>query len=155
MVFVKSRFLMIILCCFFFVSCKKTDNIIFSYIDSTCPQGGVFNMKKALRVDYDTAFLFWECTNDETIEMVLGLSYPYKTFLQDSEYKLILLKNHRIVYDNNFYCRRVEFFFRNSNYRYTKDNILYCYRWSDSIFEASYLEMRDGPMYKLYPYTDF
>lgn len=115
MAFTNNRFLkfVIVCCCSVFVSCstcESTDNILFSYIESLCPQGGNVNLMRALDVDYDTAFLFGGCTNEREIETALGIPYSQKTFLQDSEYKLILLKEHNIVYDKNFYCKRVEFF---------------------------------------------
>ena len=110
----NSRFLQIIFCgCILFTSCKKTDKILYHYIDSENPNIELIDLKNALKVDYDTAFLFSECTNNKEIEMVLGMPYPQKTFLQDSEHKLILLKNHKITYDNSFYYRRIEFLFHN------------------------------------------
>lgn len=156
MVFSSSRLLqsMIIFSCLIFSSCKKTDKILFSYIDSANPQRGLINMKDALKVDYDTAFLFLESTTNKDIETVLEMPYPRKTFLQDSEYKLILLRNHEIVYDNSFYCKRVEFFFYNPKFRQKKNDVGYI-MWTDSIFEVSFIKMQDGsPMYQLQPYSD-
>lgn len=155
MVFSSSRLLqtMIIFSCLIFASCKKTDKILFSYIDSANPQGGVINMKDALKVDYDTAFLFSECTTNKDIETILEMPYPKKTFLQDSEYKLILLRNHKIVYDNSFYCKRVEFFFYNPKFHHKKDYVEYI-MWTDSIFKVSPLEKWDGTFYQLSPSGD-
>ena len=110
-------------------------------------------MKNALKVDYDTAFLFSECTSNKDIETVLEIPCPKKLFLQDSEYKLILLKNHEIVYDNSFYCRRVEFFFYNPKFHHKKNYVEYI-MWTDSIFKVSPLEKWDGTFYQLQPYTD-
>ena len=152
----NSRFLkyVIVCCCGVLASCnafESTDKILFSYIDSACPQGGSINLMRALNVGYDTAFLFGECTNEKEIEKAIGIPYSQKTFLQDSEYKLILLNNHNIVYDNNFYCKRVEFFFYNTKYHYPSNNSWYCYVWTDSIFIASPKEKWDGVFYQLRP----
>ena len=159
MAFTNSRILkfVIVCCCGVFAACnisEPTDEILFSYIDSTCPQGGNVNLKRALDVDYDTAFLFGGCTNEKEIDVALGIPYLQKTFLQDSEYKLILLKNHNIVYDKNFYCKRIEFFFYNSKYHYPPNKGWYCYIWTDSIFIASPKDKWDGVFYQLRPYGD-
>lgn len=153
MVFTNKRLLQIIIICgcFVFASCKKTDKIIFKYIDSANLQDGTINLKKALNVDYDTAFLFGDCTNNKEIEKALGTPYPQKTFLKDSEYKLILLKDNKIVYDNSFYCHRMEFFFYGSKYCYPKNEVWYYYMWTDSIFDVSLIETWDGRFYKLRP----
>lgn len=69
MVFMNNRLLpiMMLACSLLITSCKKTDKILFSYINSKCPQGGVINLKEALNVVYDTAYLFSECTNNQQI----------------------------------------------------------------------------------------
>ena len=159
MAFTNNRFLkfVIVCCCSVFVSCstcESTDNILFSYIESLCPQGGNVNLMRALDVDYDTAFLFGGCTNEREIETALGIPYSQKTFLQESEYKLILLKEHNIVYDKNFYCKRVEFFFYSTKYHYPPNNGWYCYVWTDSIFIASKKDKWDGVFYQLRPSGD-
>lgn len=156
MVFTNNRFwgLIIVGICVVFTSCKRTDKILFSYIDSACSIGEQVNLKAALNVDYDTAFLFGECTNGKEIENALGLPYPQKTFLRDCEYKLMLLKNHKVVYDNSFYCEKVEFFFHNAKYHYPKNDTWYCYMWTDSIFIATLKEKRNGIFYQLRPLND-
>lgn len=155
MVFMNSRFLQILFCgCILFTSCKKTDKILYHYIDSENPNIELIDLKNALKVDYDTAFLFSECTNNKEIEMVLGMPYPQKTFLQDSEHKLILLKNHKITYDNSFYYRRIEFLFHNQKYHLKKNHVEYT-MWTDSIFKVTLIEMEDGNhLYQLRPYAD-
>lgn len=152
----NGRFLGIIIVCVFvtFTSCKRTDMILFSYIDSTCSEGGQVNLKKALGVDYDTAFLFGECTNGKEIEKALGLPYSHKTFLQDHEYKLILMKNHDVVYDNNFYCEKIEFFFHHTKYHYPKNDTWYCYMWTDTLFTATLKKKRNDAFYLLRPVGD-
>ena len=159
MAFTNSRFLrfLIVCCCGVFASCntcKSTDKILFSYIDSFCPQGGNINLKRALNVDYDTAFLFGDCTNGKEIGAAIGIPYPQKTFLQDSEHKLILLKDHSIVYDKDFYCNRVEFFFYDTKYHYPPNKGWYCYVWTDSIFVATLQDTWEGAFYQLRPYGD-
>ncbi len=141
-------------CCIIFTSCKKTDKILYYYIDCDNPNIELVDLKKALKVDYDTAFLFSECTNDKEIEMVLGMPYPHKTFLQDSEHKLILLKNHKVVYDNSFYCRKIEFLFHGQKYHFKKNHVEYT-MWTDSIFKITLIEKVDGNhLYQLQPYAD-
>lgn len=153
--FMNSRFLQIVICsCIIFTSCKKTDKILYSYIDSEHPNIELLNLKKALKVDYDTAFLFSECTSNKEIEVVLGMPYPQKTFLQDSEHKLILLKNHEVVYDNSFYYKKIEFLFYDQKYHFKKNQVEYT-MWIDSIFEVFLIEKVDGNhLYQLRPYTD-
>lgn len=135
------------------LSCKKTDKQLFSYIDSIGAPNGSINMKEAIGADYDTAYLFGECITNKDIEMVLGLPYKKRTFLQDSEYKLILLKNHAIVYDERFYCKKVEFFF-SKQYEYQKVHIGYA-MWSDSIFYTKLKKRSNGEyFYQLSPYDN-
>lgn len=156
MAFTNSRFWELIIVCglVMFVSCKRTDKILFSYIDSTCSEGGQVNLIKALGVDYDTAFLFGECTNGKEIGAALGLPYPQETFLQDHEYRLILLKNHAVVYDNSFYCEKIEFFFHHIKYHYPKNDTWYCYMWTDSLFTVTPRNKRNGVFYQLRPLSD-
>lgn len=133
----KRLFQVVIICsCVVFASCRKTDRVLFSYIESVCPQGGEINLKKALGVDYDTAYLFSDCTNGKEMASAMGISYRPKAFLQDSEYKLILLKNHKVVYDNKFYCNKVEFFCYDTMYFHAMNGVWY-YIWTDSIFVAT------------------
>lgn len=155
MVFMNSRFLQIVFySCIIFTSCKKTDKTLYAYIDSKTPNIELIDLKVALKVDYDTAFLFSECTNNKEIEMVLGIPYPQKTFLQDSEHKLILLKKHEIVYDNSFYYRRIEFLFYNQRYHFKKKHVEYT-MWTESIFKVSLIEKMDGnTIYLLRPFAD-
>ena len=158
MAFTSRKRLKLTIACVFivFASCKKTDKTLFSYIDSQCPQGGIVNLKKALDVDYDTAFLFGDCINGKDISMGLGITYPQNTFLQDDEYKLILLKNHKIVYDNSFCFKRVAFFFYGAKYRLPNDKAWYYHMWMDSIFVATPRKDISGNLfYQLRPYNDF
>ena len=145
-----NKIIFFLCCSVIFTSCKKTDKLIFSYIVATNPDGGMINLKNALGTDFDTAFFWSECTNEKDIEMVLGIPYTQKTFLQDSEHKLILVKNHEIVFDNNFYCKKIEFFFYGGKYHKKNNNMEYT-MWTDSIFIATLKEKEDGMFYQLMP----
>jgi hypothetical protein len=65
-------------------------------------------LKKALTIDYDTMYIFREYTILSAMRDILGIkNYKYKSspdalLVEDSHYKIILLKNHEIVYDNDF-----------------------------------------------------
>lgn len=156
MPFMNKRLLqVVIICsCVVFASCRNTDRVLSSYIESECPQGGVINLKKALGEDYDTAYLFYDCTTGQEMASAMGVPYSPKAFLQDSEYKLILLKNHKIVYDNNFYCHKVEFFCYDTMYRHTMAGVWY-YTWTDSTFVVTPLkDSQQRLFYQLRPMND-
>lgn len=125
------------------------------YITADKSQSGQINLKKALNVDYDSAYLFVECTTNRDIEMILGIPYQKKTYIQDSECKLILIKNNKIVYEDLFYCKAIEFFFYHDKYYYKKNDIEYI-MWTDSIFAATSKQGLHGDVFfQLRPINDF
>jgi len=97
-----------------FFSCKtETDDLIFKHIESIkkMDEGDsvLFEMPDALQVDYDTGYLFGEGTRSSEISKIIEIPYSNEKFITDSKYRVILIKNDKIVYENDFYQRRIEF----------------------------------------------
>jgi len=153
----KTIVLMLFFSCMLFVSCNKTERRLVSYIRTVNPakqEKVTIDLKKAMCVDYDCAYLFYECTTEKDIEAVLGIPYRKKTYIPDSKHKLILLKNKEIVYDDSFYYDGIEFFFSNPKYKYHKDDVCYL-KWHDSIFVVTLKEFDHGGfIYQLQPIAD-
>jgi hypothetical protein len=65
-------------------------------------------LKKALTIDYDTMYIFHAYTILSAMQDILGIknykytSSPDALVVEDDHYKIVLLKNHEIVYDDDF-----------------------------------------------------
>lgn len=157
----NNRFVFIscLFCCVFLSSCNTTNDQLCAYIKSVNSQQesqvSEINLKKALDVDYDSAFLFGNYTSDKDIEGVLKIPLKRGLFIPDNKHMLILLKNNIIVYEDCFFYDKVEFFFYDSTrYKYTSENVDY-YMWRDSIFQVSYKKDASGDeFYQLRPYEE-
>lgn len=112
----RNNYLVYILAvCLLLCSCRKnTDEILNAYIERKCDFNGIdtcyIDLKDALRVDYDTMYVFGEYTQLQGIRLIVGIeNYNNENFLlpkgfvvEDSHRKIILIKDRKIVYDNDF-----------------------------------------------------
>lgn len=103
-----------IVCLFLFSGCiRNTDELICKHIESNLVKKNCdtifFSMNNALQVDYEIGYLFGEETNSKEISKIIGISYCNDKFIPDSKYRIILLKNGEVVYENDFYQRQIEF----------------------------------------------
>lgn len=104
-------FPLIVISCLF--SCKSKDDRFTSYIDKNCNFDAedtcYINLKNIFKVDYDTMFVFEEYTQLQGIRLILGInSYnstnilmPKGMLVEDSHNKIILIKNHKIVFEKD------------------------------------------------------
>lgn len=153
----KTITFMLFFSCMLFISCNKTERRLMSYLRTVNPSQQkevTIDLRKAMDVDYDCAYLFYECTTERDIEAVLGIPYRKKTYLPDSKHKLILMKDKKIVYDDNFYYNEVGFFFYSQKYHFQTEDVSYL-MWHDSIFVATLKDDGYGRLfYQLRPIAD-
>jgi len=101
--------LSILLCC----SCSNTDDKILAYIENHCHFNNndtcYINFKEVVKTDYDEMYIFGETTTREEISDIIRLSYKNDNYISDSEYRMILIKNKQIVYENDYYQNKVIF----------------------------------------------
>ena len=95
-----------------FCACNQTDKKIFKYVQSICSNDVDtcrIDLRQALNVDYDKMYLFGESTTDDEISSIIGQEYHKNKTITDSKYRIILLKNQKIVYENDFYQHDIYF----------------------------------------------
>lgn len=109
----KTKYLIFILFhIIFFTSCKKDNNDFSKFIQTRCNFNSCdrckLDLKDFFMVDYDTMYVFGEYTQLQGISLILGIEYnetnimmPKGFVVEDSYNKIILLKNHKIVYDED------------------------------------------------------
>jgi hypothetical protein len=97
------------LCC----SCTNTDDKLLAYIENHCNFNSkdtcYINFEKVVNIDYDEMYIFGETTTKEEISEIIRLSYKNDNYISDSEYRMILIKNKQIVYEDDFYQDKVIF----------------------------------------------
>jgi hypothetical protein len=106
----KITSLLILLGLFF--ACNHTDKRIIKYVQSICPNGSDtcrIDLREVLKVDYDRMYLFGEFTQSDEISSVIGVVYKRNKTIADSEWRIILLKNNKIVYEDDFPTRFMSF----------------------------------------------
>lgn len=92
---------------------NNTDDKLFSYIKNNCKFNNCdtccqINFKYIFKIDYDTMYIFHEYTVLNIIRNVLHIKGYRQTenantiLIDDSHYKIILLKNHKILYEDDF-----------------------------------------------------
>ena len=146
----KKFFLKIIslsLCLFY--GCSNTDDKLNKYIESHCTFNGsdtcYIDIKDALKVDYDKMYLFGETTTADEISKIIGISYTNNKYISDSKYRMILLKNDKIVYEDDYYQNHTEFIRLNP----IKEALpLTCYLYTIPFF----LVEKRASQYGKYPY---
>jgi hypothetical protein len=104
----------IILSGLLFYSCINTDDKLNKYIEIHCSFYGsdtcYINIKEALKIDYNRMYLFGETTTANEISKILGIPYKNNKYIPDSKYRIILLKNNKIIYEDDYYQKNVSFF---------------------------------------------
>lgn len=108
----------------------KTPKIISKYIESNYSLGEndtcSIDLRKALNVDYDTMYLFGECTTAEEISQIINIPYQNNKYIYDSKYRIILIKNRTVVYEDDFYQdKKIFFFIYYESFRHKSTNVYY------------------------------
>jgi hypothetical protein len=95
-----------------FTACTSTDKKIIKYVQSVCINGEDtcrIDLRQVLNVDYDSMYLFGEYTPDSEISLALRQEYVSNKTIADSKDRIILLKNNKIVYEDDFSTRFLAF----------------------------------------------
>ena len=150
----KNNFkFLIILSIYLIYGCSNTDDKLKKYIESHCSfeQSEIcyIDLKDALNIDYDKMFLFGEGIRSDEISNIIGLTYSKDKFVPDSKYRIIFVKNNKVVYDDDYYQYQTDFVLLNpikEVYPLTT-----CYLCTDSIFYVTKRENEGGR----YPYIYF
>ena len=115
-------------------SCSNTDDKINKYIESHCSFNGTdlcyIDIKDVLKIDYDKMYLFGETTMANEISKVIGIPYNNDKYISDSKYRIILLKDNKIVYEDDYY-QKYTYFFSLAN---RIEENFYCALYTTSIF---------------------
>jgi hypothetical protein len=86
----------------------------YSYIESNCSfeksDTAYIDLKVFFQVNYDTMYVFGEYTQLEGVRLILGIQdyessnalMPKGFLVEDSYNKIILLRDHKIVFDEDF-----------------------------------------------------
>jgi hypothetical protein len=86
-------------------SCKNSEDKLVSYIESHCnfnkSDTCCIDFGNVVNVDYDVMYIFGESTTNDEISGIVGLPYNNDNNILDSEYRIILIKNKKIVYEDN------------------------------------------------------
>jgi hypothetical protein len=118
-----------------FYGCSNTDDKLRNYIETHCDftKSDIcyIDMKDALKIDYDKMYLFGETTMADEISTVLGIPYSNDKYISDSKYRIIFIKNGKIVYENDYYQKYTRFF--GVNNKVIEVNF-YCVLYTNSIF---------------------
>ena len=109
----KSILKAALLSMYLFYGCSNTDNKLNNYIESHCnfnlADTCYINLKDALNIEYDKMYFFVEYTSEDEISEIMGIPYSNTKRIHDSEKKIILLKNDKVVYDDTYYPWRIYF----------------------------------------------
>ena len=95
-----------------FTACNSTDKKIIKYVQSLCTNGEDscrIDLRQVLNIDYDRMYLFCEYTPAKEISLAIGQKYMSNKTIAASEDRIILLKNNKIVYEDDFRNRFLEF----------------------------------------------
>lgn len=111
----RNSFLLLSFAIYLFSGCtsKDTDEKLSSYLKNECvfdtKNTCYLDLKKVFEVDYDTMFVFTEYTQLEGVRLILAMPdynsnnvlLPKGFLVEDSHRKIILVKNRRIVYEDD------------------------------------------------------
>lgn len=106
----KIIFLLVSVSLFF--ACDHTDKKIIKYVQSVCPNDSDtcrIDLRQVLKVDYDCMYLFCEFTQPNEISSIMGISYNSNKTIADSEFRIILIKKNKIVYEDDYSTRFMRF----------------------------------------------
>ena len=105
------KFILFIICTSLLLSCNNIDRKVIKYVQSTCPQSDtcVLDLREVLDVDYDCMYIFGEFTQPDKISSIMGIPYKSNKIITDSKYRVILLKDNNVVYEDEFHSRTMYF----------------------------------------------
>jgi hypothetical protein len=116
-----------------FLACNHTDKKIIRYVQSVCPNDWDscrIDLRKVLKIDYDRVYLFCEFTQSDKIASVIGIAYSSDKTIADSEWRIILLKDNEIVYEDDFPTRFMRFRETTAKIDTINKNLLYLLHYS-------------------------
>lgn len=91
---------------FLLMSCRNTEDKIVNFIEKNNNSPNTQNMEvdlqNVLNIKFDTLYLFGEYTQKELIGAILNLNYENNKLIKDGYKRIILVKNHRIVYEDDY-----------------------------------------------------
>jgi hypothetical protein len=96
------------------------------------------NLKKALKTDYDTMYIFSGLFPADYISNIINLKYTNNNWDDDS-WKMVLVKNRKIVYENEYYSRNISFF-QYPGYTYYNGGYAEYDLYTDSMFYVKKLK---------------
>lgn len=111
------RKIICILVAFTFLGCSHTDDKLCKYIKSHCDFKNsdtcYIDLQKVLGIDYDTMYMFGEYTVVDVMRNIIGIEeygskHPNAVSVKDSYHKIILLKDHQIIYEDDFMYSRLD-----------------------------------------------
>ena len=107
----KLKIIIYIIFVFLVFGCtNSTDKKIIHYIQNLeCIDTCCIDLRNVLNVDYDIMYLFGEFTLDDEISSIIGIEYQENKVITDSKYRIILVKNNKIVYEDDFYQKNINF----------------------------------------------
>ena len=136
-----------------FFACNHTDKKIIKYVKSVCPSGSDtcrIDLRKVLNVDYDCMYLFCEFTQPDEISSIMGIAYSSNKTITDSKYRIILLKNNQIVYEDDFYIRYMDFVRITERVDTIRKNVNYLVHYSPYYLVSKHFSENDtNPFYYL------
>ena len=167
-------FLIGFLTVFLLNSCLHTPDKIEKYVKKHCDFDKTdicyIDMRKALKVDYDTMYVFKPFTPLTVVQNILGIGdygkskEPETTLIMYDSHKarIVLTKNHKIVYEDEYYYKEynTELFYW--IFTIVKGQGIFdgspieddCYMYTNPIFEVERLknEQTYSYSYTLFPY---
>ena len=108
--YIKFIFFFIVsLCC---ISCTHLNDVVQEYINLNMVKGQSYysiDLREVLQIDYDSMYIFGEYSNTY-IEDIIGIEYCNKNkLIADSDHRIILFKNGKIVYEDDFWNGKLYF----------------------------------------------
>ena len=108
--YIKIFFISIV--SFICISCRHLNDIVKEYINSNMITGQSYysiDLREVLQIDYDSMYIFGEYSNTD-IEDIIGIEYCNKNkLIADSDHRIILFKNGKIVYEDDFWNGKLYF----------------------------------------------
>lgn len=108
----KVKFILFIICVGLLGACNHIDRKIIKYVQTSCPNNDTchIDLREVLKVDYDCMYLFGEFTQPDEISSIMGIPYESNKTITDSKYRVILLKDSNVVYEDEFHSHTMYFY---------------------------------------------
>lgn len=130
--------------------CSSINNRIINYIDCNCDfinnDTCFIDMEKVFQKDFETLYIFGETTTASEISEAIGMPYQNNTYISDSKYRIIMVYNSDIIYEEDFYQKDIKF---STNKKHK--NIIYTCKQNSTTFTVYriYLDSKKTYFYYL------